>query len=524
VFNYQWEQCDSTGASCESITNAIKSSYKLAAADTGRDVTVVVTATDQEGQTGQAVATPVGPVTAYVNWPGYLFDPGHSSLNGPATAITPTQASQPTAAWSAPFKPTGGLYASPTVYDGVVYIGGRNGLFYELDESTGVVLHSANLGVEQACSTAANPWGIASTATVAPDPTRGGAPTVYVTAGSPAGGAGGIYLWALDATDLHPVWTTDPVAVDQQAGSYAWSSPTVSAGEISVGISSACDSPLVRGGLAFFNQSDGTPAGTYYTVPAGSVGGGVWSTAAASGSTSWVTTGNADPTSGATAGDSFSIVRLSGPSKVDIWTVPAQNGTDNDWGSSPTLFKGIVGGVSTPLVGACLKSGTFYALESSSLSSGPVWSFEIADPTDTLSCLSAGVWDSTAKQLIVGGNRTASPIDGQQWPGSVRALSPDATVSNRVIWEQGLPCAVQGTPTENGAGVLAVVTWNECSSGNSPSLYLFNARSSLANPNGNPNPVLLKTIRLSSSAFSQPTFADNYLFVASNSGGLMAYH
>jgi hypothetical protein len=58
------------------------------------------------------------------------------------------------------------------------------------------------------------------------------------------------------------------------------------------------------------------------------------------------------------------------------------------------------------------------------------------------------------------------------------------------------------------------------------SLYLLNARVAIANPDGVPNPALLKVISLASAsgAFSQPTFADGYLFVASNSGGLMAYH
>ena len=63
---------------------------------------------------------------------------------------------------------------------------------------------------------------------------------------------------------------------------------------------------------------------SYYTVPAGSVGGTIWSTAASSGTTSWVTTGNADQTPGATAGDSFKGGRAN-------WTVEKVKGRRIEW-------------------------------------------------------------------------------------------------------------------------------------------------------------------------------------------------
>jgi hypothetical protein len=461
-----------------------------------------------------------------VNWPGYLFDSGHSSFSAAATAISTTRAPLLATAWAAPFNPPTEFWASPTVYNGSVYIGGVNGVFYQLSEATGAVLHSVNLGYENACQGGGH-TGIAATATVTADPARGGAATVYVTGGNGAGGSGGIYLWALDAATLQPVWTVDPVTVDTQPGALAWSSPTVSGGQISVGIASSCDQPLVRGGLAVFHQSDGSAIGTYYTMPAGSVGGGIWSSAAASGATEWVSTGNSNTVPGSVQGDSFSIVRLQGASKVESWTVPNLIGTDSDFGASPTLFTGVVGGVSTPLVGACNKNGIFYALRANSLSSGPVWSFQVGgkDSVEPTPCLSAAVWDAADRMLIIGGNHTQAALGGLQWPGSIRALSPDASPATRVLWEMGLPCPVLGTPTENGAGIVAVVTWNSgCLAGGSPSLYLINARASTPNPLGNPNPQLLKVIQLSSSAFSQPTFADGYLFVAGTGGGLMAYH
>ena len=62
TYSYQWERCSSTGKSCVAITHATQSSYKLTSADVGHRVTVVVTAKDQEAQTGRATATAVGSV------------------------------------------------------------------------------------------------------------------------------------------------------------------------------------------------------------------------------------------------------------------------------------------------------------------------------------------------------------------------------------------------------------------------------------------------------------------------------
>ena len=124
------------------------------------------------------------PALAYVNWPGYLFDLGHSSLNGAATTITPGNAGSLAPAWSSAFTPpaklgSGGFDATPVVYDGYIYIGGNNGTFYQLDEATGAVVHSVFLGEEAACNQTSTPfsYGVVDTATVAPDPSRGGAPT-----------------------------------------------------------------------------------------------------------------------------------------------------------------------------------------------------------------------------------------------------------------------------------------------------------------------------------------------------------
>jgi hypothetical protein len=223
--------------------------------------------------------------------------------------------------------------------------------------------------------------------------------------------------------------------------------------------------------------------------------------------------------SGAVQGDSFSIVRLQGATKQDIWTVPRQAGTDYDFGATPTLFSGLIGTTATPMIGDCSKNGTFYALRSQSLSSGPVWTYPLAVKGGL--CNSGGVWDAGANQLILGSTKTPNGH-----PGSIQALSPDAAPASRLLWQSYLPCAVEGPPAMDGAGVLAVDTYGSstCSTGSSQQLYLYNAHVTVPNGTGPPAPQLLKTISLGGfSVFAQPSFADGYLFVATEHN-LTAYH
>lgn len=503
------------------------------------------------------------------DWPQYLAGPAHQSFAGAETAITTANAATLAAAWTWNPPVQAGdagvpkLDGSPTIVGGRLYIGAADGWFYELDATTGATVAQRNLGFVTACGSR---QGIASTATVVPDDTRGGALTAYVTAGAPGGStASGDYLWALDAATLAPVasWPTNPVVVDAQAGSYAWASPTVVNGRVDVGISSRCDKPLVRGGVKSFAQADGTLQATYWSVPAtrtngtANTGGTIWTTPAGDSATDaiYAVTGNADEDNlaghgcnCARPGDSYAIVRLNGSTlaKSSRWVdgTAATNAADlrdQDFGGSPTLFQGLVNGVTTPLVGACNKDGRYFALRRSNLGAGPVWSFTVGgDNAETGgfdACLSAVVFDRAAHQLVIGGNRAAS-VDGRAVPGSVRALSPDAGAASRVLWDDGLACNVIGTPSENGNGLVAVATNGSWSNGSGtfrrcsaaigrvygpqcsdtdgkPHVYVLDGRHPVANANGRPDAPVLWCRAVPGGAYSQPVFAGGSLFVAS---------
>jgi outer membrane protein assembly factor BamB len=451
-----------------------------------------------------AALLPVAPAIGqpFVNWAQYLYSDSHSSDNQAATTVTPSNAAQLKSVWrfvpsAAPISGLGGFYSSPTVYNGVIYIGARNGYFYAINETTGAVIWKRFVGYVTHKTCGAE--GFTSTATVAADPTTGD-PTIYVY------GATG-YLYAMNTADGTDVWPPTVVAIPSTTKNdyYAWDSPLVFDGNIYVGISSQCDDPLVRGGLDEFSQATGTLENTFWTTPAGTRGASIWSSPATDGSAIYVTTGN-----GPTSSAGFSVIELNPAlsQQLGIWAVPpAQRISDSDFGGSPGLWTATIDGTPTPMVGACNKNGYFYALQTADLSAGPVWSLKIADPyrSGPGECDAAPVYDGT--NLYLGSSGTT--INGTAYDGSVRAVKP---ATGAIIWQTGLTGSVVGTPTMDGAGVIAAATFGSSTGHNG--VFLIDAATG----------KILKTLAYAKSdTFAQPVFADGYLIVASTGRALQAY-
>jgi outer membrane protein assembly factor BamB len=442
------------------------------------------------------------------DWPQYLHGPQHSSVSN-ATAITIANAGALSELWhwqppAISGDPAPALNASPSVVSGSVYIGAGSGVFYRLSEATGTVTWSRQLDITPV-SKACGARGITSTAAVLPDPVTG-ALTAYVS--------GARYLYALDAATGAIEWKTRIGPAAAPGAYYNWSSPTVVDGHIYVGLSSECDTPLIRGGEVELDQHNGNVLHTWYSVPAGSIGGSIWSSAAVSstGSDVWLSTGNeCDPTintcpPGNKIGHSLSVVHLSASLKLlQAWQAPGTAGHGHDWdfGSSPTLF-GSTG--IPPDVGACNKDGLFYALAGHPLGSSPVWTDTIGAPAGhTASCIASAVWDYPAGELFIGGDGTT--ISGTEFGGSVRQVDPS---TGSFAWQTGLPCAVMGTPAVDRAGVLAAGTYT-CPQHATPGAYLLNASTG----------AILATLPTGpAKVFGQPVFAQDTLLVATVSNGL----
>jgi outer membrane protein assembly factor BamB len=439
-----------------------------------------------------------------LDWPAYLFGATHSSDNAATTAITTTDTSSLGSIWN--FTPPGNLgnviYSTPTVYNRGVYIGSQNGSFYDLNETNGAVVwsHYTKQQPETTCTgTDTGGQGFTSSATVAPDPSTE-QPTVYVAA--PDG-----YLYAWNASNGHRDWRSVVGIPSKKVNNYFnWSSPVVIDGMIYVGVASSCDNPLVQGGEKVYDQATGDLLATFDTTPPDDVGGSIWSSAMVDSDGVFVTTGNGNFDGGA-PGYSESIVRLD-PTTLqpeDSWTIPASQAPfDSDFGGSPTSWTADVNGVPTQMVGASNKNGIFYAWNESDLAAGPVWEDQIGNylGTNGTEQLTAAVWDQSTTQLFLSGND--AEIDRTHYDGSVQDVDP---ATGDPVWQTGLPGAVMGTPTLDGAGVLAVGTM-------SGSVYLLDAS----------NGTILNSVSTDDApVFAQPVFADNDLFIGTVGGGLAVY-
>ena len=390
-----------------------------------------------------------------------------------------------------PGQPGNALFATPAVVNGRVYEGVNTGVFYALSLKTGAVLWQQFLGFVPRLTCGER--GITSSATVARDPATG-AETVYV-----AGGDG--YMYALDAATGAVEWKS-VIAIPSTTTNnyYDWSSPAVAHGNVYIGVSSECDIPLVKGGLKEFNQETGALENFYQTNPGGKIESSIWSSPAAApdGQSVFVSTGNGP------AGDAVSIVRLNASTlaREDGWAIPkSEQAHDSDFGGSPTLFSATLSGKSVPMVGACNKNGTYYALKQNDLSAGPVWREQVgSSPHGSAQCDGAAVWDGS--HLFVPSNNTT--IDGTAYAGSIRMLNPATGAS---IWQLGLPGSVTGSPTLDGGGVLAVPT----RSGHGT--YLVDAATS----------TILADIP-TGREFAQPVYASNMILFPTQGFGLVAYH
>jgi len=240
-------------------------------------------------------------------------------------------------------------------------------------------------------------------------------------------------------------------------------------------------------------------------MAAGHVGGGVWSSVAVS------REGDVFATTGTgRLDDAESIVRVNGTTmaREQGWQVPTSDLTinDADFGASPTMFTATLNGVPTEMVGACNKNGIFYALKANDFSGGPVWKFQVAKgtPAGSSSCLASAIWNG--QHLFAPASPTV--IGGTSFQGAVRELDPS---TGAVIWARGLGGIILGSPTMDGAGVIAAGTYDQDGTN---SVYLINGA----------NGQVLKTIDMAGAkVFAQPVFADGYLFIASLSQGLQVF-
>src|SRR4029453_3872455 len=146
---------------------------------------------------------------------------------------------------------TAAVTASPSVVEGVVYVGAWNGTMYALDAFSGQPLWTFNIND--------------------PDPeNRGGFPGIQafetVVDGVVYFGAADANVYALDALTGALMWkhsVGDPTV----EGAHVWSSPAVFNGKVYVGKSSHRDDPCVRGAVIALDAETGAEVWEFDPLP-----------------------------------------------------------------------------------------------------------------------------------------------------------------------------------------------------------------------------------------------------------------
>ncbi len=479
---------------------------RLPASDSA--MTVAVTVTDPSG-----MSSPYRAADAYryytADWSAYLGGAAHSSYNPAATSISASSIPnlQPVWQWTPPASPNiGGSFdlASPIVFDGVIYVGLEDGYMYAISEATQQILWSSFLGLETP-TTCQGSLGVTSTAAVADDPVTG-EPTVYVN--GPDG-----YLYAIDAATGATIWKSLVGIPGSLTGGpdnyYAWGSPTVANGKVYIGIASNCDVPLVQAGVLEIDQHTGSRLAYWDSLPSSVVGGSVWTSIAV------LPNGDVAASTGNSVGndqipDAESIVVLNGTTLklLGAWMVPSSQAIgDSDFGGSPTVFTAYPSGVATTMVGACNKDGIYYAVRAYDVDAGPLWEHRMGVPTtgpEADECDSAAIWDG--KYVIEGGGSMVT-IGGTTYNGSVQALDP---TTGKPVWQTGLPGWVVGSPSEDGAGVIAAPVYNSPDVGET-GVYLLSASTGT---------ILGYISTQPRGEFAQPVFDGNDLLVSDDSSAL----
>jgi polyvinyl alcohol dehydrogenase (cytochrome) len=368
-------------------------------------------------------------------WPTYMGNLERTGANPTEHSLGPGNVLALRPLWSVPSN--GSDFSAPIVVNGTVYFGSWNGDEYAVNETTGTVLWSTFLGIDD-CGY--SPMGISSTPTYSDG-------TLYL--------GGGNGSWdAVNAASGAIEWQY--LAGTPANGYYDWASAAVYSGELYIGLASCFDSPLVPAGLVEVNLSTHLAVHQFNTTPEGQVGESIWTTPAIDpeNNTVWLSTGNENPPgypiyANAIIGLNATTLNVSGS-----WQVPDVAGQDSDFGSTPTLFDTAAG---TPMVVATDKNGVAYALNRSNVSRsgswGPAWELS------TGGGFSGAAFDGSTLYLAGGGSVYAvDPANGSVlWTAG---MDGGGSITGSLSWANGVVYAGGGSEVEAIDAANGTVLWN----------------------------------------------------------------
>lgn len=331
-------------------------------------------------------------------WLGYRNNPGRygsqllgSALSNPNNVLSSLHVvwRSPDPTWTGP-QP-GPFRAAPIVFNGTVFIGDVNGVFWAINAQDGTFQwkYPATGALNGSCTQGGNgSWGAYGIQSSGSYASVNGKDAVIFGAPDPDpgtdGGNGSARLWALDASNGALLWKSDVVAhVNGCPGSLHerinYSSPLVAFDRVYVGVHDAGDDPVQKGKLVAVDVNTGSLSSGFPFVVDGApgdstcggvCGGGVWNSPATDGRSIIFTTGNVCDTNYYNSPDcepepspdySLSLVSVDPTTGAYNWNfraVPFNLDGDPDWSAGPTSMLTSCG----QLVASVQKDGWTYAV------------------------------------------------------------------------------------------------------------------------------------------------------------------
>jgi polyvinyl alcohol dehydrogenase (cytochrome) len=493
-------------------------------------------ATFQAGKRFSAKDSPApAACPALADWPTYGFDLTRNRFNPQEGLINASTVSRLKVRWFfSTGSGTGAVSASPSVVEGVVYVGSWNGTMYALDAFSGQALWTFDINDPHPEDRNGFP-GIQSSAAVANG-------MVYF-------GGADANVYALDAQTGALVWKTslgDPATSVE--GAHVWSSPAVLNGKVYVGKASHLDNPCVRGALVALDAGTGAEVWRFEPLPehicatapqkpcmtdtdcsgsscvpfmvcrSGSgeqsqsqlctsdadctmpatcqppLGGAVTSSPAIDVGKGAVYVSVGDCVGSGATGFAESLVALDADTGALQWgftPIPAGDLQDLDFVASPNVFTAPEGMVTEPLIGAGNKNGIYYAVDQ-----------------DT----GALVWQ---QPLVAGGflggfNASTGVAFGNVYAGTFTGppfISAFGTTNGTVAWQ--CPSAECNVFSFGPPGIAAGAVFIGDSAGQ---LRAFDATTG----------ALLQKLTLGGGISSGPAIVNDMVFVGTGTGGFGA--
>lgn len=175
--------------------------------------------------------TPSGPAPGADDWPNWGFDPQQHRVNTVETAFNTSNVDTLSLAWHAPIAGPDIYQASPTVANGIVYIGSVHGLLSAYDETSGALL-----------------WSYQARGPIYASPVIANGIAYFGTVNEPQESQAGNYAIALDATTGALIWA------DALPNGAAWVPPLITSG---MAIYPMANHEGESGGIIAFDASTG---------------------------------------------------------------------------------------------------------------------------------------------------------------------------------------------------------------------------------------------------------------------------